>query len=72
MCSFEYTFHRCQLGHQFAGIRDSHGKLAPDQFADEVDQRIAQIESGAVALIPGDEALVRVRKLLGEHVAANV
>lgn len=31
---------------------------------EEVRRRIAQVESGEVALIPGDEALARVRKLL--------
>lgn len=31
---------------------------------DEVRRRIAQVESGEVELIPGDEALVRVRNLL--------
>jgi putative addiction module component (TIGR02574 family) len=31
---------------------------------DEVRRRIAEVESGEVALIPGDEALARVRKLL--------
>jgi len=34
---------------------------------DEVHRRIAQVESGEVALIPGDEALARVRTLLAEH-----
>ena len=34
---------------------------------DEVRRRIAQVESGEVALIPGDEALARVRTLLAEH-----
>ena len=33
----------------------------------EVRRRIAQVESGAAALIPGDEALARVRNLLAEH-----
>jgi len=31
---------------------------------DEVRRRIAQVESGEVELIPGDEALVRVRNVL--------
>ena len=31
---------------------------------EEVRRRIAQVDSGEVALIPGDEALARVRKLL--------
>lgn len=36
---------------------------------DEVRKRIAQVESGEVGLILGDEALARVRKLLSEHSA---
>ena len=36
---------------------------------DEVRKRIAQVESGEVELIPGDEALARVRKLLSEYSA---
>jgi putative addiction module component (TIGR02574 family) len=35
----------------------------------EVRRRIAQVESGEVPLVPGDEALARVRKLLSEHSA---
>ena len=31
---------------------------------EEVRRRIAQVESGEVALLPGDEVLTRVRKLL--------
>lgn len=31
----------------------------------EVRERIAQVESGEVVLIPGDAALERVRRLLG-------
>ena len=31
---------------------------------EEVRRRIAQVESGEAALIPGDEALARVRKLV--------
>ncbi len=31
---------------------------------DEVRRRIAEVESGAVALIPGDEALAQVRNLI--------
>ena len=36
---------------------------------DEVRKRIAQVESGEVELIPGDEAIARVRKLLSERSA---
>jgi hypothetical protein len=34
---------------------------------EEVRKRIAQVESGEVELIPGDEALARVRNVLGRH-----
>lgn len=37
----------------------------------EVRRRIAQVESGEAALIPGDEALARVRSLLAEHLASS-
>jgi putative addiction module component (TIGR02574 family) len=37
----------------------------------EVRQRIAQVESGEVELIPGDEALARVRKLLAQHLPSS-
>jgi putative addiction module component (TIGR02574 family) len=36
---------------------------------DEVRKRIAQVESGEVKLIPGDEALARVRNVLTKHSA---
>ena len=36
---------------------------------DEVHRRIAQVDSGEVALIPGDEALARVRTGLTGHQA---
>jgi hypothetical protein len=36
---------------------------------DEVHRRIAQIDSGEVALIPGDKALARVRTILAEDQA---
>lgn len=34
---------------------------------DEVRRRIAEVESGAVELIPGDEVLARARRLLAEE-----
>jgi putative addiction module component (TIGR02574 family) len=34
---------------------------------DEIRRRIAQVESGDVELIPGDEALARVRNVLTKH-----
>lgn len=36
---------------------------------EELRRRIAQVESGEVALIPGDEALARVRNVLTKHSA---
>lgn len=44
--------------------------IAAAQIA-EVRRRIAQIESGEVALIPGDEALARVRQLVASAHAAG-
>jgi putative addiction module component (TIGR02574 family) len=37
----------------------------------EVRRRIAQVESGEVELIPGDEALARVRNLLAQHLPTS-
>ena len=37
----------------------------------EVRRRIAQVESGEATLIPGDEALERVRSLLAEHLPSS-
>jgi putative addiction module component (TIGR02574 family) len=37
----------------------------------EVRRRIAQVESGEVELIPGDEALTRVRNLLAQHLPSS-
>ena len=34
---------------------------------DEIRRRVAQVESGEVKLIPGDEALARVRNVLTKH-----
>ena len=40
-----------------------HLEIAAAQIA-EVRRRIAQVESGEVVLVPGDEALARVRQLV--------
>ena len=45
---------------------DTSSEITNAQLA-EVRRRIAQVEAGEVALIPGDDVLVRVRKLLAEH-----
>jgi putative addiction module component (TIGR02574 family) len=37
----------------------------------EVRRRIAEVDSGEVALIPGDEALARVRSLLAQHLPST-
>jgi putative addiction module component (TIGR02574 family) len=37
----------------------------------EVRRRIAQVESGEAELIPGDEALARVRSLLARHLPSS-
>jgi len=37
----------------------------------EVRRRIAQVESGDVELIPGDEALAGARNLLAQHLASD-
>lgn len=37
----------------------------------EVRRRIAQVESGEVDLVPGDEALARVRNLLAQHLPTS-
>lgn len=37
----------------------------------EIRRRIAQVESGEAALIPGDEVLARVRNLLAEHLPSG-
>ena len=37
----------------------------------EVRRRIAQVESGEVSLIPGDEAFAHVRRIVASALAAN-
>ncbi len=49
---------------------DISPEIASAQLA-EVRRRIAQVESGGAALIPGDEALARVRNLLAEHLPSS-
>ena len=48
---------------------DASPEITEAQLA-EVRRRIAQVESGEVALIPGDEALARVRRLLADHLSS--
>lgn len=49
---------------------DASPEITEAQLA-EVRSRIAQVESGQVALIPGDEALARVRRLLTDHIQSS-
>ena len=49
---------------------DIPSDIAAAQIA-EVRRRIAQVESGEVALIPGDEALAHVRQLVASAHAAS-
>lgn len=49
---------------------DTSPEITGTQLA-EVRRRIAQVESGEAQLIPGDEALARVRNLLAEHLPAS-
>lgn len=50
--------------------QDISPEITSAQLA-EVRRRIAQVESGEVELIPGDEALARVRNLLAQHLPAS-
>jgi putative addiction module component (TIGR02574 family) len=50
--------------------QDVSPEIASEQLA-EVRRRIAQVESGEVELIPGDEALARVRNLLAQHLPSS-
>ena len=49
---------------------DIPSDIAAAQIA-EVRRRIAQVESGEVALVPGDEALAHVRQLVASANAAS-
>jgi putative addiction module component (TIGR02574 family) len=45
-----------------------HGGIAPDVEAawkKEIDRRLAEIESGQVQCVPGEEVMARVRKTIG-------
>ena len=50
--------------------QDISPEITSEQLA-EVRRRIAQVESGEVKLIPGDEALARVRNLLAHHLPSS-
>ena len=50
--------------------QDISPEITEAQLA-EVRRRIAQVESGEVELIPGDEVLARVRSLLAQHLRVD-
>lgn len=50
--------------------RDIPPDIAQAQIA-EVRSRIAQVESGEVTLVPGEEALAHVRRILASAPAAS-
>ena len=50
--------------------QDVSPEITSEQLA-EVRRRIAQVESGEVELIPGDEALARIRNLLAQHLPTS-
>jgi putative addiction module component (TIGR02574 family) len=50
--------------------RDVAPEITSAQLA-EVRRRIAQVESGEVELVPGDEALARVRNLLAQNLPSS-
>jgi putative addiction module component (TIGR02574 family) len=58
---------RAELAERLIGslAEDVSPEITSAQLA-EVRRRIAQVESGEVELIPGDEVLVRARRLLAE------
>ena len=51
--------------------KGGHGIIGSSAQLAEVRRRIAQVESGEAQLIPGDEALARVRSLLAEHLPSG-
>ena len=50
--------------------QDISPEITSAQLA-EVRRRIAQVESGEVELIPGDEVLARVRSLLAQNLPSS-
>jgi putative addiction module component (TIGR02574 family) len=50
--------------------QDISPEITTAQLA-EVRRRIAQVEAGEVELVPGDEALARVRSLLAQHLPTS-
>jgi hypothetical protein len=50
-----------------ASLADDIPTEIQDSQLEKVRERIRQVESGEVGLIPGDEALARVRSLIAGH-----
>jgi putative addiction module component (TIGR02574 family) len=53
-----------------ASLAEDTSEISAAQLA-EVRRRIVQVDSGEAKLIPGDEALARVRNLLAEHLPSS-
>jgi len=51
-------------------VDDIPPEITSAQLA-EVRRRIAQVESGEVELVPGEEVLIRVRRLLVENTPSS-
>jgi putative addiction module component (TIGR02574 family) len=54
-----------------ASLANDVGPEITNEQLMEVRRRIAQVESGEVKLIPGDEVLSRVRRLLSDHTPSS-
>lgn len=54
-----------------ASLADDVSPAITEAQLAEVRRRIAQIESGEVTLIPGDEVLARARRLLAGHTPSS-
>jgi putative addiction module component (TIGR02574 family) len=63
---------RAKLAERLIGslAEDVSPEITSEQLA-EVRRRIAQVESGEVELIPGDEVLARVRNLLAQNLPSS-
>jgi len=63
---------RAKLAERLIGslAEDVSPEITSEQLA-EVRRRIVQVESGDVELIPGDEALARVRNLLAQNLPSS-
>jgi len=63
---------RAELAERLIGslAEDVSPEITSAQLA-EVRRRIAEVESGEVELVPGDEVLAQARNLLAQHLARD-